>query len=39
MIVVYTSYLNGNNERYAELFELAEERRAQSLVLEVVRLN
>jgi hypothetical protein len=39
MIVVYTFDLHGNKELDAELFELAEERRAQSLVLEVVRLN
>ena len=33
MIVVYTSDLHGNKELYAELFELAEERRAQAVII------
>jgi Icc-related predicted phosphoesterase len=33
MIVVYTSDLHGNEELYSELFELAEERRAQAIVI------
>jgi Icc-related predicted phosphoesterase len=33
MIVVYTSDLHGNKELYAELFELAEKRRAQAVII------
>ena len=33
MIVVYTSDLHGNKELYSELFELAEERRAQAVII------
>ena len=33
MIVVYTSDLHGNKELYSELFELAEERGAQAVII------
>ena len=33
MIVVYTSDLHGNKELYSELFELAEDRRAQAVII------
>lgn len=33
MIVVYASDLHGNKELYLELFELAEERRAQAVII------
>jgi len=33
MIVAYTSDLHGNKELYSELFELAEERRAQAVII------
>jgi len=33
MIVVYASDLHGNKELYAELFELAEKRRAQAVII------
>ena len=33
MIVVYTSDLHGNKVLYSELFELAEERRAQAVII------
>ena len=33
MIVVYTSDLHGNHELYSELFELAEERGAQAVII------
>jgi len=33
MIVVYTSDLHGNKELYSELFELAEKRRAQAVII------
>ncbi len=33
MIVVYTSDLHGNKELYSELFELAEEKRAQAVII------
>ena len=33
MVVVYTSDLHGNKEHYQELFELAEQRRAQTIII------
>lgn len=33
MIIVYTSDLHGNKEHYSELFELAEDRRAQAVII------
>jgi len=33
MIVVYTSDLHGNKELYSELFQLAEKRRAQAVII------
>ena len=33
MIVVYTSDLHGNKELYSELFELAEKKRAQAVII------
>jgi len=33
MIVVYTSDLHGNKELYSELFELAEKRKAQAVII------
>ena len=33
MIVIYTSDLHGNHELYSELFELAEERGAQAVII------
>lgn len=33
MVVVYTSDLHGNQEHYQELFELAEQRKAQTIII------
>lgn len=33
MVVVYTSDLHGNKEHYQELFELAEQRKAQTIII------
>jgi Icc-related predicted phosphoesterase len=33
MVVVYTSDLHGNKEHYQELFELAEQRKAQAIII------
>jgi Icc-related predicted phosphoesterase len=33
MVVVYTSDLHGNKENYQELFELAEQRKAQAIII------
>jgi len=33
MVVVYTSDLHGNKENYQELFELAEQRKAQTIII------
>ena len=33
MVVVYTSDLHGNQEHYQELFELAEQRKAQAIII------
>ena len=33
MVVVYTSDLHGNEEHYQELFELAEQRKAQAIII------
>ena len=33
MVVVYTSDLHGNEEHYQELFELAEQRKAQTIII------
>jgi len=33
MVVIYTSDLHGNKENYQELFELAEQRKAQAIII------
>jgi Icc-related predicted phosphoesterase len=33
MIIVYTSDLHGNKEHYQELFELAEQKEAQTIII------